>query len=377
MTLIPCTDRSTTRRTDLDQGHYSKATGKIILSSADAGASSSSATASSQQHRDERSISDKKRRKKSVIGRFSRAVAKSFKTTDKNCSRHKDVELANEKLRQLNRGPTCYCTADPFRKSTRNPNAYTKRSAPTLGEQSHHHDLAGRLGEGMKTSSESSKDALRYHDVSPITTRHPHGISMVATGVRQRTYSEAKSSSQPDDVGSFNGHHMHGHHGESARATVAVLRQEVVESFAVIEAESPVPSSSLSTANLSESEDLASINTQPLQQSNGPAILECGQMQEIKLHKSAGGDDCSHQRSISKNTTMSDLSRTASVAAATSAEFCSQIVHQLKDASVQTEPPELDQKNSRIWDALRNFFTALRDCFLCAALAHKEAEASD
>ncbi|KAH9370887.1 hypothetical protein HPB48_020708 [Haemaphysalis longicornis] len=28
-----------------------------------------------------------------------------FKTTDKNCSRHKDVELvANEKLRQLNRG---------------------------------------------------------------------------------------------------------------------------------------------------------------------------------------------------------------------------------------------------------------------------------
>lgn len=340
-------------------------------SSADAGASSSSATASSQQHRDGHSSSDKKRRKKSVIGRFSRAVVKSFKTTDKNCSRHKDVELANEKLRQLNR-------ADQFRKSTRNTNAYTKRSAPTLGEQSHHHDLAGRLGEGMKTSSESSKDALRYHDVSPITTRHPHGISMVATGVRTRTYSEAKSSSQPDDVGSFSGHHMHGHHSENARAAVAVLRQEVVESFAVIEAESPVPSSSLSTANLSESaEDLASINTQPLQQSSGPAILECGQMQEIKLHKSAGGDDCSHQRSISKNTTMSDLSRTASVAAATSAEFCSQIVHQLKDASVQTEPPELDQKNSRIWDALRNFFTALRDCFLCAALAHKEADASD
>lgn len=342
-------------------------------SSADAGPSSSSATASSQQQRDEHSISDKKRRKKSVIGRFGRAVAKSFKTTDKNCSRHKDVELANEKLRQINRGPPCYCTADQLRKSTRNPNAFTKRSAPTLGEQNHH-DLAGRLGEGMKTSSESSKDALRYHDVSPITTRHPHGISMVATGVRTRTYSEAKSSSQPDDAGSL---HMHGHHSESARVSVAVLRQEVEESFAVIEAESPVPSSSLSTANLSVSgEDLASINTQQLQQSSGPAILECGQMQEIKLHKSAAGDDCSQQRSISKNTTLSDL-RTASVAAAASAEFCSQIVHQLKDASVQTEPPEIDRKNSRIWDALRNFFTALRDCFLCAALAHKEAAASD
>ncbi|XP_037562381.1 uncharacterized protein LOC119441825 isoform X1 [Dermacentor silvarum] len=343
--------------------------------SADAGAATSSAASTSQQ-RDDRS--DKKRRKKSAIGRFGRAVVKSFKSSDKNCSRHKDVEIANEKLRQINRGPACYCTADQLRKSTRSTNAYTKRSAPTLGEQNHH-DLAGRLGDGMKTSSETSKDVLRYHDVSPVATRHPHGISMVA-GVRTRAYSEAKSLQE--DTGSLS---MHMQHSETTtRVNVAVLRQEVEESFAVIEAESPVPSSSMSTANLSVSaEDLASLNTQQLPPSTGPAVLECGQMQEIKLHKSAGGDDCSHQRSVSKNTTLSDL-RTASVAAAASAEFCAQVARQLKDVSVQTDmtlmpevPPEQQHKNSRLWEALRNFFSALRDFFLCAALAHKEAAASD
>ncbi|KAL1416022.1 hypothetical protein MTO96_028366 [Rhipicephalus appendiculatus] len=342
--------------------------------SADAGVATSSAASASQQ-RDDRS--DKKRRKKSAIGRFGRAVVKSFKSSDKNCSRHKDVELANEKLRQINRGPACYCTADQLRKSTRNTNAYTKRSAPTLGEQNHH-DLAGRLGDGMKTTSETSKDVLRYHDVSPVATRHPHGITMVS-GVRTRTYAEAKSLQE--ETGSLGTRTEHSE--MTTRVNVAVLRQEVEESFAVIEAESPVPSSSMSTANLSVSEDLASLNTQQLPPSTGPAVLECGQMQEIKIHKSAGGDDCSHQRSVSKNTTLSDL-RTASVAAAASAEFCAQVARQLKDVSVQTDmslmsdvPPEQQQKNSRLWEALRNFFSALRDFFLCAALAHKEAAASD
>ncbi|XP_065281418.1 uncharacterized protein [Dermacentor albipictus] len=342
--------------------------------SADAGAATSSA-ASTSQPRDDRS--DKKRRKKSAIGRFGRAVVKSFKSSDKNCSRHKDVEIANEKLRQINRGPACYCTADQLRKTTRSTNAYTKRSAPTLGEQNHH-DLAGRLGDGMKTSSETSKDVMRYHDVSPVPTRHPHGISMA--GVRTRAYSDSKSLQE--DTGSLS---MHMQHSETTpRVNVAVLRQEVEESFAVIEAESPVPSSSMSTANLSVSaEDLASLNTQQLPPPAGPAVLECGQMQEIKLHKAAGGDDCSHQRSVSKNTTLSDL-RTASVAAAASAEFCAQVARQLKDVSVQTDmtlmpevPPEQQHKNSRLWEALRNFFSALRDFFLCAALAHKEAAASD
>ncbi|KAK8788071.1 hypothetical protein V5799_022153 [Amblyomma americanum] len=69
--------------------------------SADSGTASSSAAAASTSQRDDRS--DKKRRKKSVIGRFGRAVAKSFKTSDKNCSRQKDVEVANEKLRQISR----------------------------------------------------------------------------------------------------------------------------------------------------------------------------------------------------------------------------------------------------------------------------------
>lgn len=46
---------------------------------------------------------------------------------------------------------------------------------------------------------------------------------------------------------------MHMHHSDSNRVNVAVLRQEVEESFAVIEAESPAPSSSMSTANLSVS----------------------------------------------------------------------------------------------------------------------------
>lgn len=336
--------------------------------SADAGVAPSSAASTSQQ-RDDRS--DKKRRKKSAIGRFGRAVVKSFKSSDKNCSRHKDVELANEKLRQINR-------ADQLRKTTRTTNAYTKRSAPTLGEQNHH-DLAGRLGDGMKTSSETSKDVLRYHDVSPVATRHPHGITMVS-GVRTRTYTEAKSLQE--EAGSPGTRTEHSE--TTTRVNVAVLRQEVEESFAVIEAESPVPSSSMSTANLSVSaEDLASLNTQQLPPSTGPAVLECGQMQEIKIHKSAGGDDCIHQRSVSKNTTLSDL-RTASVAAAASAEFCAQVARQLKDVSVQTDmtlmsdvAPEQQQKNSRLWEALRNFFSALRDFFLCAALAHKEAAASD
>ncbi|KAH7961926.1 hypothetical protein HPB52_013389 [Rhipicephalus sanguineus] len=343
--------------------------------SADAGVATSSAASTSQQ-RDDRS--DKKRRKKSAIGRFGRAVVKSFKSSDKNCSRHKDVELANEKLRQINR-------ADQLRKTTRTTNAYTKRSAPTLGEQNHH-DLAGRLGDGMKTSSETSKDVLRYHDVSPVATRHPHGITMVP-GVRTRTYTEAKSLQE--EAGSPG---TRTEHSETTRVNVAALRQEVEESFAVIEAESPVPSSSMSTANLSVSgrrkaaenaEDLASLNTQQLPPSTGPAVLECGQMQEIKIHKSAGGDDCIHQRSVSKNTTLSDL-RTASVAAAASAEFCAQVARQLKDVSVQTDmtlmsdvAPEQQRKNSRLWEALRNFFNALRDFFLCAALAHKEAAASD
>ncbi|XP_077512391.1 uncharacterized protein LOC144123441 isoform X2 [Amblyomma americanum] len=348
--------------------------------SADSGTASSSAAAASTSQRDDRS--DKKRRKKSVIGRFGRAVAKSFKTSDKNCSRQKDVEVANEKLRQISR-------ADQLRKS-RPPNAYTKRSAPTLGEQSHHHhDLAGRLGDGMKTTSETSKDVMRYHDVSPVSTRHPHGITMVS-GVRTRAYSEAKSLQEdPGVLG------MHMHHSETTRVNVAVLRQEVEESFAVIEAESPVPSSSMSTANLSVSEDVTSLNAQqqpPVQaqqqpqqqqqqQPTGSAVLECSQMQEIKLHKSAAGDDCSQQRSVSKNTTLSDL-RAASVAAAASAEYIAQVARQLKDVSVQTEvsmapdtPPE--QKNSRLWEALRHFFTALRDFFLCAALAHKEAAAAE
>ncbi|KAH6937445.1 hypothetical protein HPB50_000484 [Hyalomma asiaticum] len=295
-------------------------------SSADAEGAASSGPSTSQ-HRDDRS--DKKRRKKSAIGRFGRAVVKSFKSSDKNCSRHKDVELANEKLRQINR--------------------------------------------------ETSKDVLRYHDVSPVATRHPHGITMVA-GVRTRTYTEAKSL--PEETGSLG---MPTQHSETAgRVNVAVLRQEVEESFAIIEAESPVPSSSVSTANLSISaEDVTSLNTQPLPPSAGPAVLECGQMQEIKIHKSAGGDDCSQQRSVSKNTTLSDL-RTASVAAAASAEFCAQVARQLKDASVQTDmtlmpevPPEQPHKNSRFWEALRNIFSALRDFFLCAALAHKEAAASE
>ncbi|XP_075741205.1 uncharacterized protein LOC142790057 isoform X1 [Rhipicephalus microplus] len=342
---------------------------------ADAGAAASSAASTSQQ-RDDRS--DKKRRKKSAIGRFSRAVVKSFKSSDKNCSRHKDVELANEKLRQINRGPACYCTADQLRKTTRNTSAYTKRSAPTLGEQNHH-DLAGRLGDGMKTISETSKDVMRYHDVSPVATRHPHGITVVS-GVRTRTYTEAKSS-LPEEAGSPGTRAEH----VETRVNVAVLRQEVEESFAVIEANSPAPSSSLSTANLSVSaEDVSSLNTQQLPPSTGPAVLECGQMQEMKIHKSAGGDDCSHQRSVSKNTTVSDL-RTASVAAAASAEFCAEMARQVKDVSVQTDmtlmsdvPPEQQQrKTSRIWEALRNFFSALRDFFLCAALAHREAAASD
>lgn len=352
--------------------------------SADSGTASSSVAAASTSQRDDRS--DKKRRKKSVIGRFGRAVAKSFKTSDKNCARQKDVELANEKLRQINRGPHCYGTADQLRKS-RPPNAFTKRSAPTLGEQSHHHDLAGRLGDGMKTISETSKDVMRYHDVSPVTTRHPHGITMVS-GVRTRAYSEAKSlQEEPGSLG------MHMHHSETNRVNVVTLRQEVEESFAVIEAESPVPSSSMSTANLSVSEDVTSLNAQqqpPLQQqqqqqsqqqSTGPAVLECSQMQEIKLHKSAAGDDCSQQRSVSKNTTLSDL-RAASMAAAASAEFIAQVARQLKDASVQTElsmMPDMpaEQKNSRLWEAVRNFFAALRDFFLCTALAHKEAAAAD
>lgn len=337
-------------------------------SSADAEAAASSGPSTSYQ-RDDRS--DKKRRKKSAIGRFGRAVVKSFKSSDKNCSRHKDVELANEKLRQINR-------ADQLRKSTRNANPYMKRSAPTLGEQNHH-DLAGRLGDGMKTCSETSKDVLRYHDVSPVATRHPHGITMV-TGVRTRTYAEAKTL--PEETGSLG---LPTQHSETAgRVNVAVLRQEVEESFAIIEAESPVPSSSVSTANLSISaEDAVSLNTQPPPPTAGPAVLECGQMQEIKIHKSAGGDDCSQQRSVSKNTTLSDL-RTASVAAAASAEFCAQVARQLKDASVQTDmtlmpevPPEQPHKNSRFWEALRNIFSALRDFFLCAALAHKEAAASE
>lgn len=63
-------------------------------------------------HRDDRTYSDKKQkpRKKSVIGRFGRAVVKSFKANDKGCSRPKDVELANEKLRQINRGRSTNCS---------------------------------------------------------------------------------------------------------------------------------------------------------------------------------------------------------------------------------------------------------------------------
>ncbi|CAN7996836.1 unnamed protein product [Ixodes hexagonus] len=333
-------------------------------SSADANGAAGGSGVARLPFRDDRSSSDKKRRKKSVIGRFGRAVAKSFKTNDKGSSRHKDVELANEKLRQINR-------ADQFRKSTRTTNAITKRSAPTLGEH-HHHDLAGRLSDGGKTSSESAKETLRYREreLSPVLTRHPHGITMVA-GVRPRGHSEPKNFQE--DSGSLN---MHVHHSEGVRMNVAVLRQEVEESFAVIETESPVPSSSMSTANLSISaEDLASLSAQQQQQqqqSGNPAVLECGQMQEMKLHKSAGGDDCSQQRSVSKNTTMSDL-RTASVLAAVSAEHCAQAAIQLKDASVQTELCLQDHKNSRFWEALRNFFAALRDFFLCSARAHREA----
>lgn len=164
---------------------------------------------------------------------------------------------------------------------------------------------------------------------------------------------------------------MHMHHSDSNRVNVAVLRQEVEESFAVIEAESPAPSSSMSTANLSVSaEDLASLGAQQHQLA-GPAVLECGQMQEMKLQKSAGGDDCSQQRSVSKNTTLSDL-RTASVAAAASAEYCARAAVQLQDASVQTELSLQDPKNCRLWEALRHFFAALRDFFLCSGLIHKE-----
>ncbi|CAN8021380.1 unnamed protein product, partial [Ixodes persulcatus] len=66
--------------------------------------------------RDDCPSSEKKRRKKSVIGRFGRAVAKSFKTNDKGSSRHRDVELANEKLRQINRGTRVLLLHGAFRK---------------------------------------------------------------------------------------------------------------------------------------------------------------------------------------------------------------------------------------------------------------------
>ncbi|XP_029844183.2 uncharacterized protein LOC8038741 [Ixodes scapularis] len=305
--------------------------------------------------RDDCPSSEKKRRKKSVIGRFGRAVAKSFKTNDKGSSRHRDVELANEKLRQINR-------ADEFRKTTRTSTAITKRSAPTLGER--HRDLAGRFSEGGKSNSECTKEVLRYREVSPVVTRHPHGITVVA-GVRTRGHSEPKNFQE--DSGSLS---MHLHHSEGPRMNVAILRQEVEESFAVIEAESPVPSSSMSTANISMSnEDLASLGAQ---QSGTPAVLECGQMQEIKLHKSAGGDDCIQQRSVSKNTTLPDL-RTASVMAAISAEHCARAAIQLQDAAVQTELSLRDPKNPLFCQALRNFFAALRDFLLCSACAHREA----
>ncbi|KAL3216317.1 hypothetical protein MRX96_006501 [Rhipicephalus microplus] len=56
------------------------------------------------------------------------------------------------------------------------------------------------LGDGMKTDSETSKDVLRYHDVSPAATRHLHDITVVP-GVRKRTCTEAKSS-LPEKAGS-------------------------------------------------------------------------------------------------------------------------------------------------------------------------------
>ncbi|KAL3216310.1 hypothetical protein MRX96_006494 [Rhipicephalus microplus] len=56
---------------------------------------------------------------------------------------------------------------------------------------------------------------------------------------------------------------------------------------------------------LRQSKDGASLNTQSLPPSTRPTVLECNQMQEIKIGK----------WSVSKNTTLSDF-RTASVAAA-------------------------------------------------------------
>ncbi|KAL3216318.1 hypothetical protein MRX96_006502 [Rhipicephalus microplus] len=73
-------------------------------------------------------------------------------------------------------------------------------------------------------------------------------------------------------------------------------------------------------------EDVASLNTQSFPSSTGPEVLECGQMQEIKIAK----------RSVSKNNTLSDL-RMASVAAAASAELKELEAWQLKDGSVQMD----------------------------------------
>ncbi|XP_064454923.1 uncharacterized protein LOC135366189 isoform X2 [Ornithodoros turicata] len=329
----------------------------------DGSADASTAGAAAAAHRDDSSTS-KKRRKKGVIGRFGRAVAKSFKTGDKNYSRHKDVEVANEKLRQLNhRGaPGQPSTAEQLRKTTRYA-AQTKRSAPVLGEQQRHHDLAGRLSDGQKSNSESSKDTLRCRDGSP-PTRHPHGISSAAHGVRSRYHHEPKSYSEETASYSM-------HRSDSTPMNVDDLRQEVEESFAAIDADSPLPSSSMSTANLSIS-DQASLGAQQVlpQPYSGPAVLDCGQMQEVKLPKSAG-DDFAQQRSISKNTAQSDT-RDTSMAVATNAELEPSAAADnsaTRDACVQTD--DLVKSNTRVWHALRSFFSALRDCFLCSALVKR------
>ncbi|KAL3225305.1 hypothetical protein MRX96_049261 [Rhipicephalus microplus] len=92
-------------------------------------------------------------------------------------------------------------------------------------------------------------------------------------------------------------------------------------------------------------DEVASLNPQSFPPSTGPTVLECGQMQEIKIGK----------RSVSKNTTLSDL-WTASVAAAASAEQKELEARQLKDGSVQMDtslmsdvaPEQQQQKSSRI-----------------------------
>lgn len=333
----------------------------------DGSTDASAAGAVAGAHRDDTSNS-KKRRKKSVIGRFGRAVAKSFKTGDKNYSRHKDLEVANEKLRQLNRTTQGQASnAEQFRKSTRNP-TQSKRSAPVLGEQQRQQDLAGRLSDRQNCNSESSKDTLRYRDGSP-PTRHPHGISSVSHGVRSRYHPELKPHSEETGSCSMR-------RSDSTPANVDDLRQEVEESFAAIEAESPLPSSSMSTANLSISEDQTSLNTQQLPPQQHPgAVLDCVQMQEMKVSKSAAGDDCCQQRSTSKSTAQSDLREPGiAVMANAEPEPASEENSGTKDACVQTDDSGPERgKDTRIWRALRNFFLAVRDCFLCSALVKKRA----